>query len=144
MAVSWERSSPPESAPSSWSGCGFPALCCRPRYSKRLGRCNRHGGWEMTIIITVFITVFASVLLVSYGLQAKSKARRRLTSTRPAAIPVEAGLLAANDMAEDLLRDDALSSVPWLDRLLQKMNTLNQAQTVQPRHGTERIVTEKV
>jgi tight adherence protein B len=74
-------------------------------------------------VIVVFLAVFCCVLIVHIGLQARSSAHRKAVKTRLAAIP-NAPREPHEDVLDTILRDDALSSLPWLDRVLRKVDLL--------------------
>ncbi|MEO5926635.1 MAG: type II secretion system F family protein [Bryobacteraceae bacterium] len=79
--------------------------------------------------IIVFLAVFCCVLIVYAGLQAAPKARRKKTQARLAGIPNEAAVSHA-DLLDTILRDDTLSSVAWVDRVLRKFDVLAELQTL--------------
>lgn len=82
----------------------------------------------MGIIIAVFLAIFAAVVLVAYGLQANPEARRKLTSARLAAIAVEGGSQEPADGLDGIFRDESLSHVPWLNRVLTSVDFLGRVQ----------------
>ncbi|MEP6961030.1 MAG: type II secretion system F family protein [Acidobacteriota bacterium] len=79
-------------------------------------------------IAIVFVAVFLSVVLVFFGLQAGAAARKKMTSARLAAISSTAGEPIV-DVLQVILRDTELSSVPWLHRVLLRMDVFGNIQT---------------
>jgi tight adherence protein B len=84
----------------------------------------------MIIAATVFIAIFAAVMLVAIGLASNPEARRKLTTARLAAISSDSALGIENDEFEGLIRNQVLSSVPWLNRFLKKIDLLGRVQTL--------------
>lgn len=83
----------------------------------------------MALAVTVFLAIFAAVLLVAFGLQGSPEARRKLTSSRLAAIPVDPNFQEVGDDLEGILRDESMSQVPWLNRILKRIDVLGRLQT---------------
>ena len=77
----------------------------------------------------VFVAVFACVLVVYFGLQAASSEKRKLTTSRLAAIQGNAQQSHVNEL-DAILRDDSLSDMPWLDRLLRRVDISSQLNTL--------------
>src|SRR5713226_3086056 len=75
----------------------------------------------MLIAALVFLAVFTLVTLVSFGLQAEPAGHRKMTQSRLAAIPVNAAF-EEPDQLKDVFLDNALSSLPWLNHLLEKID----------------------
>ena len=84
----------------------------------------------MALIVTVFLAIFAAVVLVAFGLQSSPEARRKLTSTRLAAIPVDPNFQEVGDDLEGIIRDQSMSQLPWLNRILTSIDVLGRMQTM--------------
>ena len=82
------------------------------------------------IIAFVFLAVFIAVLLLYFGFQAEPDARRKTITARLAAIPPDAGSRDQNDVMDAIVRDDARSSVPWVDRILRRTDALARVQAL--------------
>ncbi len=80
-------------------------------------------------VLFVFAAVFCCVLLIYVGLQAASAARKKMTSSRLAGISSNT-VQVDTDVLDAILRDDSLSSLPWLDRVLKRIDILDRLQTV--------------
>ncbi len=77
--------------------------------------------------VIVFLAVFCCVLIVYIGIQAAPKARRKRTRERLAEIPQKIQAPDA-DVLDAILRDDTISSLPWLDRLLRQIDLVGTLQ----------------
>ncbi len=75
--------------------------------------------------LIVFLAVFCCVLIVYIGMQAAPKARRKRTQERLAEIPQKVQE-AEPDVLDAILRDDTISSVAWLDRVLRQIGLVGQ------------------
>src|SRR6266581_7478618 len=125
MAACSELSVRAESGPSFSSACGCPVFSYPPICSPRAWKCSKPGAAGMSLIIAfVFLAVFIAVLLLYFGFQAEPDARRKKISARLAAIPADAGSRDQDDVMNTIVRDDARSSVPWVDRILQRVDAL--------------------
>jgi len=78
----------------------------------------------------VFIAVFGSVLLIYTAFQADRSARRKKTASRLAAISGNVDPNAPRDDFDAIILDTALSSLPWLDRILKSLDINGRAQTL--------------
>lgn len=75
----------------------------------------------LTILAVVFVAVFAVTLLVAASLGARSSQDLKQTAARLEAIAIDAPAARVSE-AVDILREDVLSSIPWLNELLHSFN----------------------
>src|SRR5262245_1556558 len=84
----------------------------------------------MLIVTLVFAAVFLLVTVLDFSIQAEPAARRKMTAARLAAIPTSEGFRESYDELEGFVRRDELSTTPWLNRLLGRLDVLEQLRKV--------------
>jgi len=75
----------------------------------------------MWILVIVFAAFFAALVLAGFGLSARASKEFKETTTRLAALTAPQSAAAREDVY-NVRREETLSTLPWLDELLRKLD----------------------